>query len=379
MKFPAFRAAQAVVCAVSAAAVLAGCGDKAAGDAASDFEWTGDTVAVNPASSLASRITCAAVEINNYTPVFTAPAEVRAVPARYAEVGVPFAGRIAASLVEPGRQVAAGTPLFRISSSDFMELCRDALDARSEKEQAARTLARTERMHATGMASDRELEEARADADMKTRAAAEAAASLRVMGVDINSVVPGEPLTVRSPIAGTVMKNTLVTGQYVKDDAEAAIVVADLNRVWTVANVKEHDFALLRRGIYAVGVTTDAMPDTVLPGSVYHINDILDPATRSAEVIIELDNAAGLLKPNMFATATFTGNSSDEVQIPSEAIRRRDDKAYVMRRTGPHSYVPVAVEVAEDAAGNVIVRSGLQPGDSIVTRGAFYLPEAKNI
>ncbi len=369
----------AVVCALSGAAALPSCGNKAAETVSADYELAGDTVTVTPGSSLASRIACAAVEINSYTPVFSAPAEVRAVPARYAEVGVPFAGRIAASLVVPGQQVAAGTPLFRISSSDFMELCRGALDARSEKEQAARTLARTERMHATGMTSDRELEEARADAEMKARAAAEAAASLRVMGVDINSVVPGEPLTVRSPIAGTVMKNTLVTGQYVKDDAEAAIVVADLNRVWAVANVKEHDFALLRRGIDRVGVATDAMPDTVLPGSVYHINDILDPATRSAEVIIELDNTAGLLKPNMFATASFTGCSSDEMQIPSEAIRRRDDKAYVMRRTGLNSYVPVAVEVAEDAAGNVIVRSGLQPGDSIVARGAFYLPEAKNI
>ncbi|MDE6109123.1 MAG: efflux RND transporter periplasmic adaptor subunit [Muribaculaceae bacterium] len=379
MKFTAFRAAMAVVWALSGAAALPGCGNKAAETAATDYELTGDTVVVNPASSLASRISCAAVEINNYTPRFSAPAEVRAVPARYAEVGVPFAGRIAASLVVPGQQVAAGTPLFRISSTDFMELCRDALDARSEKEQAARALARTERMHATGMSSDRELEEARAEADMKARAAAEAAASLRVMGVDVNSVVPGEPLVVRAPIAGTVMKNTLVTGQYVKDDTEAAIVVADLERVWAVANVKEHDFALLRRGIDAVGIVTDAMPDTVLPGRVYHINDILDPATRSAEVIIELDNAAGLLKPNMFATASFTGAASYEMQIPAEAIRRRDDKAYVMRLAAPGRYLPVAVEVAEDAAGNVIVRSGLRPGDSIVARGAFYLPEAKNI
>lgn len=379
MKYPTFRAALAVVCALSGAAALPSCGNKAAETASADYVLAGDTVVVNPASSLASRIACAAVDINNYTPQFSAPAEVRAVPAQYAEVGVPFAGRITASLVVPGQRVAAGTPLFRISSADFMELCRTALDARSEKEQAARTYSRMQRMHETGMASDRELEEARADADMKARAAAEAAASLRVMGVDINSVVPGEPLVVRSPIAGTVMKNTLVTGQYVKDDADAAIVVSDLSRVWAVANVKEHDFALLRRGIDRVGIRTDAMPDTLIAGRVYHINDILDPATRSAEVIVEIDNAAGLLKPNMFATAQFTGNSSDELQIPSEAIRRRDDKAYVMRRTGAGSYVPVAVEVAEDAAGNVIVRSGLEPGDSIVTRGAFYLPEAKNI
>ena len=358
----------AVVCALSGAATLPSCGNKAAETASADYVLAGDTVVVNPASSLASRIACAAVDITNYTPQFSAPAEVRAVPAQYAEVGVPFAGRITASLVVPGQRVAAGTPLFRT-----------ALDARSEKEQAARTSSRMQRMHETGMASDRELEEARADADMKARAAAEAAASLRVMGVDINSVVPGEPLVVRSPIAGTVMKNTLVTGQYVKDDADAAIVVSDLSRVWAVANVKEHDFALLRRGIDRVGIRTDAMPDTLIAGRVYHINDILDPATRSAEVIVEIDNAAGLLKPNMFATAQFTGNSSDELQIPSEAIRRRDDKAYVMRRTGAGSYVPVAVEVAEDAAGNVIVRSGLEPGDSIVTRGAFYLPEAKNI
>ncbi len=379
MKFITFRAAAGAVCAAICAATLTGCGTKAADIPAADYELHGDTVVVAPASSLASRIACARVGIGDYTPRFTAPAEVRAVPAQYAEVGVPFAGRIAASLVTPGQKVAAGTPLFRISSADFMDLCRAALDARSEKEQAARSYARAQRMHATGMASDRELEEARAEADMKARAAAEAAASLRVMGVDINSVVPGEPLVVRSPIAGTVMKNTLVTGQYVKDDAEAAIVVADLSRVWAVASVKEHDFRLLRGGIDRVDVRTDALPDTLLQGRVYHINDILDPATRSAEVIIEIDNAAGLLKPNMFGTAAFTGAAAGAIQIPAEAIRRRDDKAYVMRAAGSGRYVPAAVEIAEDADGNVIVRAGLQPGDSIVARGAFYLPEAKNI
>ena len=365
--------------AAAATLYLAACSGKDDSGACADYTLDGDTITVPAGSALNGRIASERVEAVEHTPVFSAPAEVRAVPALYAEVAVPFAGRIAASLATPGQKVAAGTPLFRISSADFMDVCRTAADARTEMEQASRALARTRRMHETKMASARELEEAEADYDIKSRAYANAAAALKVFGADASTVVPGQPLAVVSPIAGTVMSNTLVAGQYVKDDAEPAIVVADLSRVWVVANVRERDFALLAAGPANATVRVDALPDTAFEARVYHINDILDPATRTAEVILECDNRTGMLKPNMFATASLTGSAGREIVIPAAAIRRKDDKAYVMRALGGGRYEGVRVEIAEDADGTVVARSGLAEGDSIVTKGAFYLPEPKNI
>lgn len=359
---------------LTALVALGSCDSNRSAKESADSSVSGDTVTVTPDSPLSKRIQTSAVELKEYNPSFTASGEVRAIPSRYAEIAMPFSGRIVSSLVDAGTRVSVGTPLFRINSGDFMEVVRAAYDARTEKEQAERALARASRMFESKMASARELEEAQADFDIKNRAAQNAAATLRVFGADISSLAPGEPLTVKSPIAGTVVTNRLVNGQYVKDDAEPGIVIADLSKVWVVANVKEKDFALLK-GIDEVGITIDATPDTVFSGRVFHVNDILDPATRSVELIVECDNHDGIMKPNMFGTVHITDAATKAVLVPTKALRRKNDLAYVMQAIGNNRYKGVIVATGPAVGDCTVVTDGLSRGDMIVTEGAFYLPE----
>lgn len=373
MKKKIFAASCSAI-ALAAMSLMVSCLNKESNETTQEYTLDGTTVVVPVESPLTARLSVESVDSHNYNHGFVTSGEVRAIPSQYAEVGAPFPGRIAASLVQPGDKVLAGTPLFRISSSEFMEVCRAAYDARTEMDQASRALARTRRMYEGKMASARELEESQADYDIKSRAAANAAAALKVFGTDINSVIPGEALTVKSPITGVVMSNNLVNGQFVKDDVDAAVVVADLRKVWVVANVKEQDFAALKNAT-AVHVSVDAIPDSLIQGKLYHINDILDPATRTLEIIVECDNPAGELKPNMFGKVTVDGPDSEALLVPNSALRRNEDIVYVMRALGDGRYEGVKVQTGMPVDGFTPIISGLQPGDSIVTKGAFYLPE----
>lgn len=339
-----------------------------------EITMSGDTIILSAESSILPRITASEIALSDYSPRFSASGQVRAIPARYAEVGVPFAGRIAKSHVRPGQKVKAGEPLFQISSSEYLEICRDALEAATELEQAQRALARANRLYDSHMISARELEEAKADYDIKKQTADHAAASLRVFGGDIATVVPGQPMTVKSPIAGTVITNNLVNGQYVRDDAEPSVIVADLEKVWVVANVKERDFSKLA-GIANVDVTIDAWSDTVFTGKIYHINEILDPATRTVELIVECDNPQEMIKPNMFCTVHLTDDASRAVLVNTAAIRRTDDRTYVVKSLGQNRYVNCYVETGESIGDSTIIISGVNPGEAVVTSGAFYFPE----
>lgn len=355
-------------------AIISSCSTKSNENSTPEFTISGDTIVVSPTSSILSRIETAGVTASDYRARFSAPGQIKAIPAQYAEVGVPFSGRIVKSFVRPGQKVGAGQPLFQISSGDYLEICRAAFEAATESDQAERALSRAKRLHEAHMISERELEEAKADRDVKKRAAENAAATLGVFGGDMASITPGQPLTVKSPIAGTVTANNLVNGQYVRDDAEPSVIVADLGKVWVVASVKENDFGKLQ-GIETVDVGIESRPDTVFQGNIYHVGEILDPESRTVQLIVECDNAAGLLKPNMFGTVNFTDAETEAMLISTAAVRRVDDRTYVVKSLGNNKFVNAYVGIGESVGDSTIVTSGLTPGETIVAKGAFFFPE----
>ena len=231
------------------------------------------------------------------------------------------------------------------------------------------------RLYESKVASATDVEEARAESEIKQHACDNAAAALAVFGVAPADVRPGQPLTVSAPIAGKIVADNIVIGQYVKEDAEPLLQIADLRKVWVVANVKEKDLGMVRN-LKDVEITFAAIPDTVFAGTLYHVNDILDPETRSIEVIIECDNAQGMLKPNLYTTVKLLDAPVEELCVPDAAILRDEDEAYVVKATGAGTFEKVAVQTGRSADGVSVVTHGLQPGDVVVTKGAFYFLES---
>src|SRR6185437_3787965 len=110
--------------------------------------------------------------------------------------------------------------------------------------------------------------------------------------------------------------------------------IADLSEVWVMCDVYENNLAQVRVGDSAE-VRLAAYPDRPLRGRVGKIMSVLDPATRTAKVRLELPNPHGLLKPGMFATAKFVSQASTRrVFVPASAILRLHDKDWVFRPAG---------------------------------------------
>lgn len=85
----------------------------------------------------------------------------------------------------------------------------------------------------------KEVEEAEVNYELKKKDYENALAALKVFQIEPDQLVLGQPMIVRSPISGEIVKNNIVIGQFMKDDADPVAVVADLNEVWVAANVKE--------------------------------------------------------------------------------------------------------------------------------------------
>ncbi len=333
-------------------------------------------VTVDPSSPLAKRISTDIVSIKPYCAHFTASGTVRAIPSRYAEVATPMPGRVVRSFVSLGDHIAAGAPLFQINSSDYMEICRTFFDAKQELEQSHRALERAKRLHDNKMGTARELEEAETDFKLRQQAYDNAASALKIYGSNPENVRLGEPMTVYAPISGRIVTDNVVTGQYVADDSDPMVVIADLRKVWVTANVKEKDFNKLS-ALDKVEIQTSSTRDSLIAGTVYHVNDILDPETRSVEVIIECDNTDSRLKPNMFCTVHLTDSETEATIVPTSALLQSESGNYVMKTDGYCRYRKIPVIAGTTDGDSTIIESGIAPNDSIIVKGAFYLIDAR--
>ncbi|MEG1909855.1 MAG: efflux RND transporter periplasmic adaptor subunit, partial [Bacteroidales bacterium] len=203
-----------------------------------------------------------------------------------------------------------------------------------------------------------------------------ALSALKVFQVDPKQIILGEPLLVRAPIAGKVVSNTIVIGQYIKEDAEPLAVIADLKKVWVVAHVKEKDIPLIEK-LQEVEIRLSSSTDEVCKGKIFHISEMLDEATRSVEVIIECDNKDGKMKPFMYGTVQLTDVATQAILVPTSAILQESENYYVLVKEGKNKFRKRNIKVSATLDEQSVVEEGLNINDEIIIEGAMYLLDAK--
>lgn len=356
--------------------VLFSCTGKQAENDSLDYTVQGDTVVVSPVSPLAGKLKTTAVREVPHQMVFTTSGVVQAIPTNYAEMASPFAGRITKSFVRLGQKVAKGSPIFEISSPSFFETGKIYYQAKQEMELALKNLKREKDLYNNKVGAQKEVEEAEVNYELKKKDYENALAALKVFQINPDELVLGQPLTVRSPIGGEVVTDRIVIGQYIREDAEPVAVIADLNKVWVAANVKEKYMPLVR-SLEKVEISLVSMPDKMLPGTIYHISEMLNEDTRAVEVLIECNNADRALKPGMYGTVKLTDTAADVVLLPTSAVLQQEDHAYVLVSLGKDRYVKREITTSATDGDYSVIRSGLKPGEEVITEGAFYLIEAR--
>ena len=342
---------------------------------AQEFSVSGDTIIISSQSPIVNKIQVSEARKELHQMTFTVSGVVKAIPNHYAEVASPFAGRVTRSFIRLGQKVSPGSPLFEISSPDFFETGKAYYQAKQELGLASKNLRREEDLFAQKVRAQKEVEEAEVNYELKKKDYENALAALKVFQVEPDELVLGQPMIVRSPITGEVVRNDIVIGQFIKEDADPVAVVADLNEVWVVANVKEKDMPLLA-DLKQVEISLVSQPDRVFNGSIYHINEMLDEDTRSVEVLVACDNKERLMKPAMYATVKLTDEAAETILIPTASILQEEEQSYVLVTLGDNKYLKRKVETSVTDGDKSVILSGLQPGEKYVSAGAFYLLNA---
>jgi len=206
-----------------------------------------------------------------------------------------------------------------------------------------------------------------------------AAERLRLLGVpasEIRRLQDGGPvgheITLLSPAAGIVQSIGVREGQFVSAMTET-YRIADLSTVWVLADLYEDEVPWVRVGDTA-SLSIHGIPGDTRQARVDYVYPYLDGKTRTQKVRLELANANGELKPDMFADVTLNvGRAAEAVTVPESAIVRSGTRDQVFVVSGPGRYEPRSVHTGVSADGQVQVLDGLQAGEQVVVSGSFLI------
>jgi len=352
--------------------VLTSCKNNAPSPNTTDITYNGDTVSLSEQSILNSKIKLQTVELKNFSVEFNTTGTVKAISGQIAEIAPLFDGRITESHIKLGQKVNAGTPLFEMYSADFSETVKDYFQSLQTKKVKESNFRRQKDLVQNGVGVAKELEEAETDYEVALKEYENAVANLKMLHINPNEISMGQALKVVSPIAGEVVQTQIVIGQYVKNDAEPLAIVAELSKIWVVAQVKEKDINAINEEDQVV-IRADANPEQLIPGTISHISELLDEETRSVRVLIECDNKDRRLKPGMFANVHFINSPRESIVIPSSALLQNEEKSYIFVQEGKGMFVKHPVEAVTANTQEVLITGGLKAGDRFVSEGGIYL------
>jgi len=276
-------------------------------------------------------------------------------------------GRVVDLKVRLGDAVKKGQVLLVISSPDLAGAFSDYQKAIADERLSKKALDRAQLLYDKGAIAEKDLQAAQ---DTEEKALVDVRTTeqhVRVLGGD--PAHPSPQIELRAPVSGTIVEQNVAGFEGIKslDNSPNLFTIADLSQVWVVCDVFENDLGEVHMGDSAQ-IRMNAFPDRNYKGTVADISRVLDPSTRTAKVRIVLVNLDGVLKPGMFAVATFRSRRvRPALVVPGTAVMRLHDKDWIFRREGQNQFRRIEIQVAGATQdGMQEVSSGVKPDDELV-------------
>lgn len=287
----------------------------------------------------------------------TAPVEAFADATVIAKVG----GEVREILAEEGDYVSAGQILARLDGDRL----------RLEKQQSEANLQRLQRdyqrnvdLKERGLISEGDFEKIRYEMDALQ--ATFDLASLELSYTDI-----------RSPIDGVVSERFIKLGNTIDVNNEI-FEVTSLEPLISYLHVPEREYRRIQPG-QSAHIAVDALGDTSFEGIVARISPVVDPATGTFKITIEVSDSSRRLKPGMFGRVSIIHDlHKNALQIPRSAVVNDEGRPGVFIVVDEAAEKRV-IETGYEEGGRIEILNGISDGDDVVIVGQTSLKEGSKV
>jgi RND family efflux transporter MFP subunit len=283
---------------------------------------------------------------------------------------------------ELGQSVKRGQRVAVIFSNELADAQARYLTAAAVLDEHHRHHMRTAKLVEIGAASRQELEMATSQlrdaesslANLRQKLMLLGLSAPRIDSLNSTSQISSE-VNVTAPNAGTITSRSVNPGEVIEANKEL-MRVTDLSTVWVVGQVYEKDLATVRVGSGA-NVTSDAYPGQVFRGRVTYVDPKIEPATRTAQVRIEMANPRQMFKIGMYVNVAFGALGAAEKTmpvVPRDAVQTIGNQQVVFIATDKaNEFILRPVRLGPESNGFFLVIEGLNVGDRVITQGSFLL------
>jgi membrane fusion protein, heavy metal efflux system len=283
---------------------------------------------------------------------------------------------------ELGQNVKRGQRLTVVFSNELADAESRYLAAVAALDEHHRHHLRTIKLVEIGAASRQELEMATSQYREAESNVANLRQKLLLLGMSaarieaLNSTLQvSSDVNVTAPASGTITSRTVNPGEVIEANKEL-MRVTDLSSVWVIGQVYEKDLTTVRVGSGA-NITSEAYPGRIFRGRVSYVDPKIDPATRTAQVRIELANPGQAFKIGMYVNVAFGALGTAEKTtpvVPKDAVQTIGNQQFVfVAADTPNEFALRPVRLGEESNGFYQVLEGLNAGERVVTEGSFLL------
>lgn len=175
-----------------------------------------------------------------------------------------------------------------------------------------------------------------------------------------------------APHAGIVENLNIREGYYV-ELGTTLFSIADLSEIWLEAQVPESQASQVMVG-NKVSIASEYLASNITSGVIDYIYPTLNISNRTVRARIRMNNQAGELKPNMFATAKIMPEPAAETMlVDATSIIKLGETDRVVIALGHGKFKSVNVETGLSYNGVTQILSGLEEGEDVVISAQFLL------
>ena len=330
----------------------------------------GNTRKVSTAQIEAAGINVTTIGAGTLSREVRVPGKIIAAADRMAQIVPKVGGIVTEARKNLGDAVEKGDVIALIESREMAEAVAEQLAAKRAEELARTTFNREKGLWSKKITAEQDYLNAKNVHQESVIRLDLAKQKLQALGhagdIDLKGNARFHEL--KSPFSGRVIGRELTLGEYV-DSTHAAYTVADLSVVWVETAIAPVDLSVVQEGQIA-NITNGPVSAT---GKLIFVSPVIDPETRSAKAIIELDNADGAWRPGTFVNADISTSTQDAaLRIPKDSVQVIDGKSVVFVQN-TDGFEPREVKVGRTDSQHIEILSGLRPGESIATSNTFTL------
>jgi multidrug efflux system membrane fusion protein len=296
--------------------------------------------------------------------------------ARYeSRLGFRVGGKIVQRKVDVGAVVKKGDLLMRLDPQD-LQLAQSQANAALGAAESNLSLAKAELARYKELRDKNFVSQAVLDAKESAYRSALATRDQAAAGLRTQRNQTGYGNLV-ADVDGVVTGIDAETGQVVAAGTPV-VRLAQLGEKEIVISIPEDQVDALRR-VSDVSVRTWANPKQALPGKLRELSPVAETATRTYTARISIPNAPADVRLGMTAYVTFSAaTATPMLKVPLSAlVQNQGGSAVWIVENGTVKLTPV--QLAAPSGNDMLVASGINPGQTVVTAGVNLLKPGQKV